>query len=239
VGLSTIAVANLPLTFAAVAAGLFFGFRGVAPAGDGARRISGRVLVDFFVSGLPLIVVIVAVLVFGTDLALTLIGVFLVSVLIYRATPKEVAAIFKENFSFAYVSIVVGILAFKGVLEATGAAAEIAANLSSLGIPAFFVLIILPFVIAMSTGMTMAFVGITFPILLTYFTTGDFPLIAFMLAYAGGYAGIMLSPVHLCLVLTARYYRAELASVYRLLIAPVLFVLAVAAAAYLVVNYLF
>ncbi len=158
--------------------------------------------------------------------------------LIYRATPREVGTIVKENFSFAYVSIVAGILAFKGVLEATGAAAEIAANLSSLGIPPFFVLIILPFVIAMSTGMTMAFVGITFPILLTYFTTGDFPLIAFMLAYAGGYAGIMLSPVHLCLVLTARYYRAELSSVYRLLVAPVLFVLAVAALAYLVINYL-
>jgi integral membrane protein (TIGR00529 family) len=238
VGLSTIAAANLPLTFAAVAAGLFFGFRGVSAAGDGRRRISGRILIDFFVSGLPLVVVILAVLVFKTDLALTLVLVFLVSMLIYRATPREVGTIVRENFSFAYVSIVAGILAFKGVLEATGAAAEIAANLSSLGIPPFFVLIILPFVIAMSTGMTMAFVGITFPILLTYFTTGDFPLIAFMLAYAGGYAGIMLSPVHLCLVLTARYYRAELSSVYRLLVAPVVFVLAVAALAYLVINYL-
>jgi uncharacterized protein len=124
------------------------------------------------------------------------------------------------------------------VLEATGAAAEIAANLTSLGIPAFFVLIILPFVIAMSTGMTMAYVGITFPILLTYFSTGDFPMIAFMLAYAGGYAGIMLSPVHLCLVLTARYYRAELSGIYRLLLLPVLFVLLVAAAAYITANYL-
>jgi integral membrane protein (TIGR00529 family) len=238
VGLSTIAAANLPLTLAATAAGLFFGFRGVAYHGDGKRRISKDLFIDFFVSGLPLIVVILAVLVFNTDLALTLILVFLVSMLIYRASPREVGLIVKENFSFAYVSIVIGILAFKGVLEATGAAAEIAANLTSLGIPAFFVLIILPFVIAMSTGMTMAYVGITFPILLTYFTTGDFPMIAFMLAYAGGYAGIMLSPVHLCLVLTAKYYRASLPGIYRLLLGPVVFVLLVAAAAYLALNYL-
>jgi integral membrane protein (TIGR00529 family) len=239
VGLSTITVANLPLTFAAAAAGLLFGFRGVACHGDGKRRISRGLFIDFFVSGLPLIVVILAVLVFNTDLALTLILVFLISMLIYRAEPREVVEIVKENFSFAYVSIVVGILVFKGVLEATGAAAQIAADLTSLGIPAFFVLIILPFIIAMSTGMTMAYVGITFPILLTYFTTGDFPMIAFMLAYAGGYAGIMLSPVHLCLVLTAKYYRAPLPTIYRLLYAPVLSVLAVAAAAYLAVNYLF
>jgi hypothetical protein len=63
-------------------------------------------------------------------------------------------------------------------------------------------------------------------------------MIAFMLAYAGGYAGIMLSPVHLCLVLTARYYRAQLSGIYRLLWLPVLFVLTVAAAAYLVANLL-
>ncbi len=238
VGLSTIAVANLPLTLAAAAAGLFFGFKGVTYHGEGKRRISRKLFTDFFVSGLPLIVVILSVLAFNTDLAITLILVFLASTLIYRATPREVVEIVRENFSFAYVSIVVGILVFKGVLEATGAAAQIAGDLTSLGIPVFFVLIILPFVIAMSTGMTMAYVGITFPILLTYFTTGDFPLISFMLAYAGGYAGIMLSPVHLCLVLTARYYRAALPKIYRLLIAPVIFVLVVAAAAYLVVNYL-
>jgi uncharacterized protein len=238
VGLSTIAAANLPLTLAAAAAGLFFGLRGVAYHGDRKRRISRKLLFDFIISALPLIVVIVSVLALNTDLALTLILVFLVCMLVYRANPKEVGRIVKENFSFAYVSIVVGILAFKGVLEATGAAAEIAANLTSLGIPAFFVLIILPFVIAMSTGMTMAYVGITFPILLTYFTTGDFPMIAFMLAYAGGYAGIMLSPVHLCLVLTARYYRAQLSGIYRLLWLPVLFVLLVAAAAYLVTHVL-
>jgi uncharacterized protein len=239
VGLSHIAAANFPLTIAAAAAGLFFGLRGVAYHGDRKRRISRKLLFDFFVSALPLIVVIVGVLVFNTDLGLTLILVFLVCMLIYRAKPGEVAQIVKENFSFAYVSIVAGILAFKGVLEATGAAAEIAGNLTSLGIPPFFVLIILPFIIAMSTGMTMAYVGITFPILLTYFTTGNHPMIAFMLAYAGGYAGIMLSPVHLCLVLTAQYYKARLSGIYRLLWPPILFVLLVAVAAYLGAHWLF
>jgi len=149
-----------------------------------------------------------AVLVFNTDLALTLILVFLVCMLVYRAKPREVGRIVRENFSFAYVSIVAGILAFRGA-GGHGGRRRDCREPHLAGHPPFFVLIILPFVIAMSTGMTMAYVGITFPILLTYFTTGDFPMIAFMLAYAGGYAGIMLSPVHLCLVLTARYYRAS------------------------------
>lgn len=238
VGISTVAQANLPLTLAAVASGLFFGFRGIGYAGDGKRHLSRAIFLDFFLGGLPIFVVIFAVLVFKTDLALTLILVFLISVLVYRARPREVVTIVKENFSFSYVTIVLGVLAFKGVLEATGAVAEISGELASFGIPSFIVLMILPFIIAMSTGMTMAFVGITFPILMPYFVTGDFPMIAFMLAYAGGYAGIMLSPVHLCLVLTAQYFEADLGRLYRLLALPVFSVLMMALGAYLVVNYL-
>jgi integral membrane protein (TIGR00529 family) len=238
VGLSTIARANLPLTLAAAASGLFFGLRGLSRPGDGKRRVSRALLFDFFVGGLPIFVVIFAVLVFKTDLALTLILVFLVSVLVYRTRPREVAGLVRENFSWAYVTIVLGILTFQGVLTATGAVTEISGDLGSLGVPSIFVLVILPFIIAMFTGMTMAYVGITFPILMPYFTTGDFPMIAFMLAYAGGYAGIMLSPVHLCLVLTAQYFKADLGKIYRVLAAPVLSVLMVAVVAYLVVNYL-
>ena len=101
----------------------------------------------------------------------------------------------------------------------------------------YLVLIILPFIIGVSTGITMAFVGITFPILLPFFTTGDYPMIAFMLAYAGGYAGVMLSPVHLCLVLTAEYFKADLGAVYREVVKPVSVVLGFALVTYLVFFY--
>jgi hypothetical protein len=44
-------------------------------------------------------------------------------------------------------------------------------------------------------------------------------LLAF--AYVSGFAGILLSPAHLCLALTADYFKAELKDVYRILILPV------------------
>jgi hypothetical protein len=83
----------------------------------------------------------------------------------------------------------------------------------------------------------MAYVGITFPILLSYFTTGPHPMIAFMLAYAGGYVGVLLSPVHLCLVLTTEYFKADLSRVYKEVIGPVSLVLSVALVAYLIFFY--
>jgi len=48
------------------------------------------------------------------------------------------------------------------------------------------------------------------------------------LAFGSGFAGVMLSPVHLCLVLTREYFEADLAKVYRRLWVPSALVLATA-----------
>jgi hypothetical protein len=71
------------------------------------------------------------------------------------------------------------------------------------------------------TGVTIAFVGVAFPILVPIIKGGDNLLVYLMLAYASGYCGVLLSPLHLCLVLTKDYFKAELKKVYRLLYGPV------------------
>jgi len=44
------------------------------------------------------------------------------------------------------------------------------------------------------------------------------PLVA--LAFAAGFAGVILSPLHLCYVLTCEYFRADIARVYHRLFLP-------------------
>jgi len=240
-----VAVANMPLSLAAIAAGLYFGLKGVKyKRNDGDGEITGKLVGDFLTSAMPLIVVITAVLIFKTEsivpsllvLVTSLMVVFFASALLYRIGFAEIWEIIKNNFSWKFVSIVMGILIFKEVLEVTDAVTEIATDMERLGIPVLLVLMVLPFIIGISTGITMAFVGITFPILLPFFNAADFPMVAYMLAYAGGYAGVMLSPVHLCLVLTAEYFKADLGAVYREVVKPVVAVLFVAVAAFLVLN---
>jgi hypothetical protein len=53
-------------------------------------------------------------------------------------------------------------------------------------------------------------------------------------AFASGFAGVMLSPTHLCLVLTIRYFKADMAGTYRLMYVPVLLVFFTGLAAFLV-----
>jgi hypothetical protein len=50
-----------------------------------------------------------------------------------------------------------------------------------------------------------------------------------LLAYAGGYVGLMITPVHLCLSLTRAYFQAEWGGIYRRLL-PAALLIAVTAA---------
>ncbi|MEO0226196.1 MAG: DUF401 family protein, partial [candidate division WOR-3 bacterium] len=47
-----------------------------------------------------------------------------------------------------------------------------------------------------------------------------------MFTYTSGFAGVLLSPLHLCLNLTREYYRADYAGIYRYLFPSVVFVFA-------------
>jgi len=76
------------------------------------------------------------------------------------------------------------------------------------------------------TGLTVGFVGATFPII-TAMMGGHADPGAFTFAFASGFAGVMLSPTHLCLLLTIQYFKADMAGTYRLLYLQVLLVFAV------------
>jgi hypothetical protein len=147
-----------------------------------------------------------------------------------------VISLVREAFSFDIVLLVVGVMIFNGVLEATGAVNALPGFFSSLNIPVEFIVFALPFIVGLLTGVTIAYVGVTFPILQVLVASGTLSpsLVAF--AFVSGFAGVMLSPAHLCLVLTIQHFRADFSRVYRMLILPESLIVAAAAAFYLLVK---
>ena len=53
-------------------------------------------------------------------------------------------------------------------------------------------------------------------------------------AFASGYVGVLLSPVHLCLVLTREYFGASMGGIYRKTLKVSLLIMAVALIEYLI-----
>jgi hypothetical protein len=82
---------------------------------------------------------------------------------------------------------------------------------------------LLPFIGGLTTGVAIGFVGVSFPVVVSLMGV-DPPLrtvLAFtVLAYACGHMGQMLSPVHICLVVTNEHFKTGLMHSLRGLLAP-------------------
>jgi len=75
----------------------------------------------------------------------------------------------------------------------------------------------------MSSGIVIAFVGSTLPILVPLIqSVGEVQFLPayVMLILVSGFTGVMLSPMHLCLLLSNEYFGVSMGSVYRHLWLP-------------------
>jgi len=140
-----------------------------------------------------------------------------------RLSRKECLDIVLSPHVLRMVMMVVAILAFKGMLEDSGAIEDISRDLLRWGIPLVSVAVLLPFIVGGVVGLTLAFVGTTFPILIGLIHAGghESALLGYlMMGFASGFAGVLMSPLHLCLLLTNQYFGTTLSTLYRYLWIP-------------------
>ena len=72
-----------------------------------------------------------------------------------------------------------------------------------------------PFFAGLLSGLGTAAFAIGFPIVLPLIAQSPVDMGLAAWAWAGGFLGVMVSPVHLCLALTRVYFQAEWGPVYR------------------------
>ena len=164
-------------------------------------------------------------------------GVALIASIIWTAKLNAMKAgellnIFRQRSLYELALLVLCVMVFQHLLKSTDAAGRIGAELRNLNVPVVAVVIILPFIGGMVTGLAVGFVGTSFPIVLGLVAGSPQigPAAAYMvLAYACGHLGQMLSPLHLCHVVSNRFFEVPFAPVYRRIALPaaVAFVLAV------------
>lgn len=119
-----------------------------------------------------------------------------------------------------------GAKAFGELMIRSGAIAGIASLFQSMDLPVVLLAAALPLTVGFFSGMTVVFVMTTFPILLAYPGVAERPLPVIALAFASGNAGVFLSPVHSCLVVSAAYFKVDLLRLMRRLLPPAAIVVA-------------
>ncbi len=120
--------------------------------------------------------------------------------------------------SWNVLLIVGGVAIFQSLLESSGLVPVASRELLNSGLPVVPVIALLPFLAGFVTGASAGFAGIAFPLVVGLLTTpgsGLHPMATLALAFGFGFLGMMLSPIHLCLLVTRDYFAASLLSIYR------------------------
>ena len=209
--LHTLITVNLSYAVLLVLTGFMFsmrGLKGVVQAGS----FSEKGLWSF----VPISTVLFLVLVLHVELHYALIAMVAILFLFYRYKVKSILAALRHGFSLELIILIVGVMFFKEAMENSGAVNNLSSFFMREGIPVSPVLFLLPFITGMLTGLTVGFVGSTFPLIISL--AGNASIGAISFAFASGFLGVLLSPTHICLILTREYFKADLWGIYKMMI---------------------
>ena len=230
--LQKIISAQVPLTITAIFSGVVFGINKIPYYSSYKKEERRGKTIKKFLQLLfyswPILAIILLVFVFKLDLLLSLLIIISFIFITTKIKKRKILFILKKSLSGRILLLIISVMIFKKILETSGILLLIPQILNKVGIPPLIILFSIPFFIGLLTGVTQAFVGIAFPILLPFFgiTTPNTSYV--MLAYAGGFTGVLLSPAHLCLIVTKSYFKSSLIKVYKLLLLPISLVVSVA-----------
>lgn len=123
---------------------------------------------------------------------------------------------------YAMLYVIVAIFLFKETMHAAGVVGALA-NMAGGGVALFASAVFLPFLVGVISGINVAFVGAAFPLMLGILAKlgmQDQVLPYLVLGQFFGFAGVMVSPIHICFILTCQFFEVELARAWRRLAVP-------------------
>jgi len=218
---------QIPLTITAVIVGFIWEYKNLKK--DNGIISKKDIFLNFkklFLGVWPILFIIILVLGVKIDLVLSLVIVILslLFINIKKLNLRIIKEIVKNDIDLGVVILIAGIMIFKRMLQVSGGIEMIPEVFTKLGIHPFIVLFIIPFFIGMMTGLTPAAVGIGLPVLLPIIIQGEANIYYAMLAFTGSFVGVMISPMHLCLVVTKNYFKADVGKIYKMLIPPLIII---------------
>lgn len=194
-----------------------------------------RTIKDFFEGVWPIFLVILLFFILSIPLYLSLILVAAIVILVKQVKPKEIIHILFSKTIIKTVILIGAVMIFQQIIEVSRAFN----TLSTMDVPKsmiVFFCFLVSFSMGFFTGVNTSFIIISYPILRPLLQT--LPDINFfymsLYVYVIGFAGILASPVHLCLVLTNEYFKSSLVNVYRYLAPPVIVLVIVSTALVLI-----
>ena len=244
--LDKLILSTSPMSVAAIAIGFLLCFRRVSlPARVSSQRVGLGTWRELLAAVWPVLLVVLLTIALavakhaGMPLALStkaaLLAVLALVVPAFMAIKRigwaAARTLLRATLRLRLIVLVYGIMAFGHMLKAYHAADHLPGDFQALGVPTRVLLFVVPFLVGLLMGYSPAYVAICFPVLKPLLMVdGGVHYGHYVWAISAGFVGVLVSPVHLCLLLTKDYFKADLGRVYRRLV-PAAALLALAALA--------
>jgi len=178
-----------------------------------------KLSVDLLKSSYPILLIAILGLIFKLDLLITLLLALAILYAHKRPSVEQLKEILRKTVDIKIVILIIAIMCYEDLITYTHSAQVFFNHLNNLNVPLPLAAFILSFIVGFSVGIEISYSAIALPLLIIFTGVGD-ELIPknLMLVIAGGLVGVMLSPLHLCLILTSQYYSVKLIKVYKFLI---------------------
>ncbi|HGJ64380.1 TPA: DUF401 family protein [bacterium] len=171
---------------------------------------------------LPIIIAVILPIFFKVNLALSVMLSVVLIMIINKLNIRILKSVAKKSVKVNLLILIFSVMFFKMVLNNSRAIELVSKAMVEYGFHPIALVTIVPLIAGFVTGITIGYVGLTFPLLLP-FLKSNHNLI--MLAYVSGYIGILVSPAHLCFSVTQKYFHADYKKVYKQLIPSIIMVL--------------
>ncbi|MDH5375065.1 MAG: DUF401 family protein [Candidatus Bathyarchaeota archaeon] len=224
---TSIIIRQIPVVISMVIVGYLIGLW-KTPTADkkkNSKTSLGPELKRFIITFSPILATIIAVIGFNVNVAISaFIGV---AVLLIVAKPnlKVFAKPFRNWAIYGITLAAYGAFLLRNVVEAIGISEIFGAFVANGSVDILLLLTVIPAVLGFFVGSPLGGVAISYSILagVLSFTPKSAALLSI-----STYLGYVISPTHLCLVLTADYFKCPLGKLYKYLIPSLAFSLATA-----------
>jgi len=226
---------QIPFTFVSLSAGYFFLLRHKTFSFTADDQASEQELPSIVQVLLPIIIIVLATLLLpgffhkimpglnpaSSKLLSMLTGLVISLALIRFGRANYSRKMFSDLFTLKTLNVFLtlgGVMIFESLLDSSGLIPLAGRELSIGQVPIGLIIAFLPFLAGLVTGIAIGFAGVAFPIVVGFISAGEIsmqPMAALVLAFSMGYVGMMLSPVHLCFLLTVEYFSASFLKVYK------------------------
>lgn len=222
--LGTLGVLQMPLAIVMMGLGLIFFARHIEPGERGSGGV-GKTLLEILATIWPIILTIAVYAIFDLNIALSAMIALIALIIVTRPTASRLVRSLKEGLTYKLVFLVFGILSFQSILDQSGAVGGLQRLATEHHFPVEAIIFVVAFTSGVLTGMLAALVALSYSLLAGFLYQPEIIPANLVWAFISGYAGMMVSPTHLCLTLTNQYFKSDLLRVIRTMVIPLVILL--------------